>query len=84
MLMNSRGGPAFWGCMLIDSRGQTPHLERRSLGTISMDLAVRHFKGKINRRLTGFCAVTFKSHSHFQHMSSMLRQRAKDMSAFNC
>ena len=34
MLMNSRGGPPFWGCLLMNSRGGLP------LGTISMDLAV--------------------------------------------
>ena len=30
MLMNSRGGPLFWGCMLMNSRGGPPHLERGS------------------------------------------------------
>ena len=30
MLMNSRGGPPFWGCMLMNSRGGPPQLERES------------------------------------------------------
>ena len=39
--MNNRGGSHFGGCMLMNSRGGPPHLERGlPLGTISMDLAV--------------------------------------------
>ena len=38
MLMNSRGGPPFLGCMLMNSRGGPPILRGGPpLGTISMD-----------------------------------------------
>ena len=41
MLMNSRGGPHFGGCMLMNSRGRPPiWREGPPLGTITMDLAV--------------------------------------------
>jgi hypothetical protein len=41
MLMNYRGGPSFWGCMLINYRGGTPILRGGPpLGTISMDHTV--------------------------------------------
>ena len=39
--MNSRGGPPFWGCMLMNSRGGPPILRGGPpLGTISMDQTV--------------------------------------------
>ena len=40
MLMNSRGGPPFGGCMLMNSRGGPPFGEGVHLGTISMDPVV--------------------------------------------
>ena len=40
-LMNSRGGPHFLGCMLMNSRGRSPILRGGPpLGTISMDQTV--------------------------------------------
>ena len=44
MLMNSKGGPTFEGCMLINFSGGPPILRGRPpLGTISMDLAVHTY-----------------------------------------
>ena len=44
MLMNSRGGSPFWGCILMNSGGGPLILrEGPPLGTIFMDLAVEVF-----------------------------------------